>query len=156
MWLIYKQASGSASRVVWELGWTLSMSTCSNHTSFLVRKRTTRCSRLLTRAFRTTWGEGEFHRSVPLPGSASALKHCVTVCVCVCCVFLRRESCNAGEGDPPLYVNVNMCSGEIINTWIDSLQAFFPGLQVGFYNRFNQVLVVMVWFASERCFPSVD
>lgn len=46
------------------------------------------------------------------------------------CVFSRRESCNEGEGDPPLYVNVNMCSGEIMNTWIDSLQAFFPGLQV--------------------------
>lgn len=42
----------------------------------------------------------------------------------------RRESCNEGEGDPPLYVNVNMFSGEIMNTWIDSLQAFFPGLQV--------------------------
>uniref|UniRef100_A0A672GUM2 alpha-1,2-Mannosidase n=1 Tax=Salarias fasciatus TaxID=181472 RepID=A0A672GUM2_SALFA len=41
-----------------------------------------------------------------------------------------RESCNEGEGDPPLYVNVNMFSGEIVNTWIDSLQAFFPGLQV--------------------------
>uniref|UniRef100_A0A672ZPG9 alpha-1,2-Mannosidase n=1 Tax=Sphaeramia orbicularis TaxID=375764 RepID=A0A672ZPG9_9TELE len=41
-----------------------------------------------------------------------------------------RESCNEGEGDPPLYVNVNMFSGEIMNTWIDSLQAFFPGLQV--------------------------
>uniref|UniRef100_A0A669CT96 alpha-1,2-Mannosidase n=1 Tax=Oreochromis niloticus TaxID=8128 RepID=A0A669CT96_ORENI len=40
-----------------------------------------------------------------------------------------RESCNEGEGDPPLYVNVNMFSGEIMNTWIDSLQAFFPGLQ---------------------------
>ncbi|CAL8353809.1 ER degradation-enhancing alpha-mannosidase-like protein 1 [Gadus morhua] len=41
-----------------------------------------------------------------------------------------RESCNEGEGDPPLYVNVNMFSGQIMNTWIDSLQAFFPGLQV--------------------------
>ncbi|KAK7916540.1 hypothetical protein WMY93_012301 [Mugilogobius chulae] len=41
-----------------------------------------------------------------------------------------RESCNEGEGDPPLYVNVNMFNGEIMNTWIDSLQAFFPGLQV--------------------------
>uniref|UniRef100_A0A8C5BS39 alpha-1,2-Mannosidase n=1 Tax=Gadus morhua TaxID=8049 RepID=A0A8C5BS39_GADMO len=40
-----------------------------------------------------------------------------------------RESCNEGEGDPPLYVNVNMFSGQIMNTWIDSLQAFFPGLQ---------------------------
>ncbi|XP_006897140.1 PREDICTED: ER degradation-enhancing alpha-mannosidase-like protein 1 [Elephantulus edwardii] len=41
-----------------------------------------------------------------------------------------REACNEGEGDPPLYVNVNMFSGQLINTWIDSLQAFFPGLQV--------------------------
>ncbi|KAJ8378960.1 hypothetical protein AAFF_G00232540 [Aldrovandia affinis] len=41
-----------------------------------------------------------------------------------------REECNEGEGDPPLYVNVNMFSGQIMNTWIDSLQAFFPGLQV--------------------------
>ncbi|XP_069592287.1 ER degradation-enhancing alpha-mannosidase-like protein 1 isoform X1 [Ranitomeya imitator] len=41
-----------------------------------------------------------------------------------------RASCNEGEGDPPLYVNVNMFNGQIMNTWIDSLQAFFPGLQV--------------------------
>ncbi|XP_051996868.1 ER degradation-enhancing alpha-mannosidase-like protein 1 isoform X1 [Xyrauchen texanus] len=41
-----------------------------------------------------------------------------------------REACNEGEGDPPLYVNVNMLNGQIMNTWIDSLQAFFPGLQV--------------------------
>ncbi|CAL1609445.1 unnamed protein product [Knipowitschia caucasica] len=41
-----------------------------------------------------------------------------------------RELCNEGEGDPPLYVNVNMFNGEIMNTWIDSLQAYFPGLQV--------------------------
>uniref|UniRef100_A0A8C0IYB6 alpha-1,2-Mannosidase n=1 Tax=Chelonoidis abingdonii TaxID=106734 RepID=A0A8C0IYB6_CHEAB len=46
--------------------------------------------------------------------------------------YLRRgrEACNEGEGDPPLYVNVNMFSGQLMNTWIDSLQAFFPGLQV--------------------------
>uniref|UniRef100_A0A8C1WCE7 alpha-1,2-Mannosidase n=1 Tax=Cyprinus carpio TaxID=7962 RepID=A0A8C1WCE7_CYPCA len=40
-----------------------------------------------------------------------------------------REACNEGDGDPPLYVNVNMFNGQIMNTWIDSLQAFFPGLQ---------------------------
>lgn len=43
-----------------------------------------------------------------------------------------REACNEGEGDPPLYVNVNMYTGQLMNTWIDSLQAFFPGLQVSF------------------------
>lgn len=47
--------------------------------------------------------------------------------------LLSREACNEGEGDPPLYVNVNMFSGQLMNTWIDSLQAFFPGLQV-FHN----------------------
>lgn len=46
------------------------------------------------------------------------------------CLVCRREACNEGEGDPPLYVNVNMFSGQLMNTWIDSLQAFFPGLQV--------------------------
>lgn len=51
----------------------------------------------------------------------------------VFCSLFRREACNEGEGDPPLYVNVNMMSGEIMNTWIDSLQAFFPGLQVRLY-----------------------
>nr|XP_033781962.1 ER degradation-enhancing alpha-mannosidase-like protein 1 isoform X2 [Geotrypetes seraphini] len=46
--------------------------------------------------------------------------------------YLRRgrEACNEGEGDPPLYVNVNMFNGQLLNTWIDSLQAFFPGLQL--------------------------
>ncbi|XP_059520567.1 ER degradation-enhancing alpha-mannosidase-like protein 1 [Myotis daubentonii] len=46
--------------------------------------------------------------------------------------YLRRgrEACNEGEGDPPLYVNVDMFSGRLVNTWMDSLQAFFPGLQV--------------------------
>lgn len=46
------------------------------------------------------------------------------------CLAPSREACNEGEGDPPLYVNVNMFSGQLMNTWIDSLQAFFPGLQV--------------------------
>uniref|UniRef100_UPI00359012D9 ER degradation-enhancing alpha-mannosidase-like protein 1 isoform X3 n=1 Tax=Myxine glutinosa TaxID=7769 RepID=UPI00359012D9 len=41
-----------------------------------------------------------------------------------------RQECNAGQGEPPLYVNVHMCNGRIANTWVDSLQAFFPGLQV--------------------------
>lgn len=45
-----------------------------------------------------------------------------------------REACNEGEGDPPLYVNVNMFTGQLMNTWIDSLQAFFPGLQVNFHS----------------------
>lgn len=41
-----------------------------------------------------------------------------------------RQKCNSGIGEPPLYVNVHMNSGEIMNTWIDSLQAAFSGVQV--------------------------
>lgn len=54
-----------------------------------------------------------------------------TMDVYTCLLLLgSREACNEGEGDPPLYVNVNMFTGQLMNTWIDSLQAFFPGLQV--------------------------
>lgn len=49
-------------------------------------------------------------------------------------LLCSREACNEGEGDPPLYVNVNMFTGQLMNTWIDSLQAFFPGLQVNFHS----------------------
>uniref|UniRef100_UPI00358E3F85 ER degradation-enhancing alpha-mannosidase-like protein 1 isoform X2 n=1 Tax=Myxine glutinosa TaxID=7769 RepID=UPI00358E3F85 len=47
-----------------------------------------------------------------------------------CPAWRSRQECNAGQGEPPLYVNVHMCNGRIANTWVDSLQAFFPGLQV--------------------------
>ncbi|ELU08304.1 hypothetical protein CAPTEDRAFT_106603 [Capitella teleta] len=41
-----------------------------------------------------------------------------------------RKHCNSGSGFPPIYVNVNMRSGEVINNWIDALQAAWPGVQV--------------------------
>ncbi|XP_065674366.1 ER degradation-enhancing alpha-mannosidase-like protein 1 isoform X2 [Hydra vulgaris] len=41
-----------------------------------------------------------------------------------------RTSCNNGTGETPLHVNVHMLTGEIFNTWIDSLQAAFTGVQV--------------------------
>jgi len=43
---------------------------------------------------------------------------------------IGREFCNNGTGSVPLYVNVNMDNGEIVNTWIDALQASFSGVQV--------------------------
>jgi len=42
----------------------------------------------------------------------------------------RRAHCNQGSGDHPLYVNVDMISGAIHTSWIDSLQAAFAGVQV--------------------------
>uniref|UniRef100_A0A915L8Q5 alpha-1,2-Mannosidase n=1 Tax=Romanomermis culicivorax TaxID=13658 RepID=A0A915L8Q5_ROMCU len=46
--------------------------------------------------------------------------------------FLRRgrSECNAGFGDHPTYVNVHMNDGTTANTWIDSLQASFAGVQI--------------------------
>ena len=41
-----------------------------------------------------------------------------------------RVHCNRGAGTHPIYVNVDMSSGETANNWIDALQAAFPGLQV--------------------------
>lgn len=41
-----------------------------------------------------------------------------------------RQFCNNGTGETPLYVNVHMANGETFNTWMDSLQASFTGVQV--------------------------
>ncbi|XP_046840055.1 ER degradation-enhancing alpha-mannosidase-like protein 1 [Xenia sp. Carnegie-2017] len=41
-----------------------------------------------------------------------------------------RHLCNSGNGDVPIFVNVNMNDGKIINTWIDSLSASFAAVQV--------------------------
>lgn len=43
---------------------------------------------------------------------------------------IGRQFCNNGTGSVPLFVNVHMTSGDLINPWIDSLQAAFPGVQV--------------------------
>merc|ERR1712059_199255 len=41
-----------------------------------------------------------------------------------------RSRCNSGSGLHPLYVNVEMGTGNTATNWIDSLQAAFPGVQV--------------------------
>jgi len=41
-----------------------------------------------------------------------------------------RSRCNSGSGLHPLYVNVEMETGNTATNWIDSLQAAFPGVQV--------------------------
>ena len=41
-----------------------------------------------------------------------------------------RGSCNSGTGLHPLYVNVEMGTGNTATHWIDSLQAAFPGVQL--------------------------
>ena len=45
-------------------------------------------------------------------------------------LFYRREKCNSGNGYHPIYVNVNMNDGSIVNNWIDSLSAAWPAVQV--------------------------
>ncbi|XP_040580734.1 ER degradation-enhancing alpha-mannosidase-like protein 1 [Lepeophtheirus salmonis] len=46
--------------------------------------------------------------------------------------YLRygRSECNSGVGPHPMYLNVDMSSGNVVTNWIDSLQAAFSGLQV--------------------------
>ena len=41
-----------------------------------------------------------------------------------------RARCNSGTGDHPLYVNVDMTSGDTLTSWVDSLQAAFPAVQL--------------------------
>jgi hypothetical protein len=59
--------------------------------------------------------------------------------------LFRRAHCNQGSGDHPLYVNVDMMSGAIHTSWIDSLQAAFAGVQVNNYDdRTLEVLILPV------------
>jgi ER degradation enhancer, mannosidase alpha-like 1 len=46
--------------------------------------------------------------------------------------YLRRgrEKCSSGIGHHPVYVNVNMKTGQVFNNWVDSMQASYPGVQV--------------------------
>uniref|UniRef100_A0AAF5I3T3 alpha-1,2-Mannosidase n=2 Tax=Strongyloides stercoralis TaxID=6248 RepID=A0AAF5I3T3_STRER len=46
--------------------------------------------------------------------------------------FIRkgREKCFSGVGEAPMFVNVDMRDGSIINTWIDALQASYSGVLV--------------------------
>uniref|UniRef100_A0A5F8GV42 alpha-1,2-Mannosidase n=1 Tax=Monodelphis domestica TaxID=13616 RepID=A0A5F8GV42_MONDO len=71
--------------------------------------------------------------------------------------FLRRgrRACNEGEGDPPLYVNVNMFSGQMMNTWIDSLQAFFPGLQILIGDVENAICLHAFYYAIWKRFGAL-
>jgi mannosidase alpha-like ER degradation enhancer 1 len=41
---------------------------------------------------------------------------------------MGRSKCFSGDGTVPFFANVNFSTGEVANTWIDSLSAFFPGL----------------------------
>ena len=43
---------------------------------------------------------------------------------------IGRAHCNKGHGTTPLYVNVDMKTGNTANYWIDSLQAAFPAILV--------------------------
>ena len=52
---------------------------------------------------------------------------CISLVIYLC---RSRKECNSGTGVPPIYVNVNMWSGEPVNNWMDSLQAAWPGVQV--------------------------
>merc|ERR1719300_1449223 len=44
--------------------------------------------------------------------------------------LFNRRNCNSGSGLHPLYVNVEMATGNTATNWIDSLQASFAGVQL--------------------------
>ena len=45
-------------------------------------------------------------------------------------LLLSRLKCSEGNGTTPLYVNVNMNTGQTANSWVDALSASFAGVQV--------------------------
>lgn len=49
-----------------------------------------------------------------------------------------RDRCGNGEGENPIYVNVDMTTGTISNSWIDSLSAAWPGVQVSLASLSDQ------------------
>jgi len=57
--------------------------------------------------------------------------------------FSRRAHCNQGSGDHPLYVNVDMVSGAIHTSWIDSLQAAFAGVQVNNQDEWTMEMLIL-------------
>ena len=79
------------------------------------------------------------HASLPLQSSTLSRASClISTSRCVIPAYgsikkyarRGRADCNAGEGDHPMYVNVDMDSGLLSNQWVDSLSAAFPAIQV--------------------------
>ncbi|ODM99933.1 ER degradation-enhancing alpha-mannosidase-like protein 1 [Orchesella cincta] len=85
--------------------------------------------------------------------------------------YLRRgrPQCNSGYGDHPLYVNVDMHSGNTYTYWIDALQASFPAVQVligdveeaicthaWYYNVWKRYGVLPERFNWQRLSPDVS
>ena len=75
--------------------------------------------------------------------------HVLSIVSCICNkfdysngltnIYFRRVRCDRGSGMPPVYINVNMKTGETANHWIDALQAAWSGVQViyGIYFQLN-------------------
>ena len=58
-------------------------------------------------------------------------------------ISLSRAECNSGAGLHPLYVNVEMGTGNTATNWIDSLQAAFPGVQVCLKNIQGCLIILL-------------
>lgn len=66
-----------------------------------------------------------------------------------------RLKCNNGIGNTPLYVNVHMNSGDIVNYWIDALQAAWPGVQVLYGDIEEAICSHAVYYSIWRKFESL-
>lgn len=51
-----------------------------------------------------------------------------------------REDCVHGKGEPPIFVNIDMRDGSMINTWIDALQVGFLIVIGVFWHHFHEGL----------------
>jgi len=66
-----------------------------------------------------------------------------------------RKQCNSGSGFPPIYVNVNMWTGDVMNSWIDSLQASWPSIQVLFGDLEEAICTHAVYYAIWQRFGAL-
>ncbi|BFZ08271.1 hypothetical protein BsWGS_11309 [Bradybaena similaris] len=66
-----------------------------------------------------------------------------------------RASCNNGTGNTPLYVNVDMKTGDTVNTWIDALQAAWPAVQVLHGDLEEAICSHAVYYAIWRRFGAL-
>lgn len=74
---------------------------------------------------------------------------------CFISLYKRRSKCNEGDGEHPIYVNVDMRSGAISTTWIDSLQASFAGLQVLYGDLEEAICSHALYFAVWKKWDAV-
>lgn len=65
------------------------------------------------------------------------------------CETSSVHHCVCSGGYPPVYWNIDMFTGEVVNTWVDTLQSVWPGILVSMalHLFFNFILEVRCYLA---------